>query len=412
MVARAGRAHSNLPVRMDTIREIAELTAHRGRAAGSDAERRAAVHLRRRLQGLGRDASLQAIEVRPRFGLAHALHAVVAIAGSVVAVENPAPGAALVLLALVAMTLDLTGTLALTRRLTPRRASQNVESREDAGKPGTLVIVAHCDAARASGGWALATRVLREPWRAMALAMVALLAACALRLLGIEGTGLTAAQFLPTVLLILVTPALIDVELSPPGPALPDAGAAVTALRLADGLGGTLEHFDLWVVITGAQRPSALGMAAWMRANRRRLDRERTAVICLDSVGSEEVRYTVREGALTTRRSHRQLVTLCAQIAEDDGADGTYGARTRVEHERTAATVALARRMPAITIGCAGASVSPEGLDRAHGFVTELIERLDAEVGPQLAADAGAREEAEAGEAEERQASEEAVRPA
>lgn len=371
---------------MDTIREIAALTAHRNRAAGSDAERRAAVHLRRRLEDLGRDAGLQAIEVRPRFGLTHALHAVVAIAGSVVAVENPALGAALVLAALVAMTLDLTGTLALTRRLTPRRASQNVESREDGGKPGTLVLVAHIDAARDSGGWRLARRALREPWRAMALAMLALLACCALRLLEVEGTGLTAAQFVPTVLLIVLTPALIDVELSPPSPAIPDAAAAVTVLRLAEELGGTLEHFDLWVVLAGAQRPSALGMGAWLRANRKQLDRERTAVIGLDAVGSGDVRYTAREGALVTRRSHGQLATLCSDIAEDDGAAGTYRAKPRVEHERTAATAALGRRLPAITVGCAGDTVSPDGLDRAYGFCRELVERLDAEVGPQLSA--------------------------
>lgn len=398
MVARAGRSHSNLRVRMDTIREIAALAAYKGRAAGSDAERRAAVHLRGRLEGIGRDANLQAIDVRPRFGLVHALHAVVAIAGSVVAVENPALGAALVLIAAVATTLDVTGTLALTRRLTPRRASQNVESREDAGKPGTLVLVAHCDAARAAGGWALATRTLRDPWRAMLLAMVAVLVCCALRLLGLEGTALTAVQFVPTVLLILLIPPLIDVELSPPSPAIPDAGAAVTVLRLADELGGTLEHFDLWVVLTGSQRPFALGMGAWLRANRKRLDRERTAVVALDAVGSGEVRYTVREGALFTRRSHRQLAALCTQIAEDDGESGTYGARSRVEHERTAATAALGRRLPAITIGCAGDTVSPEGLDRAYGFCRELIERLDADVGPRLAFDPETRaaEEAEA----------------
>lgn len=384
---------------MDTIREIAALAAYKGRAAGSDAERRAAVHLRGRLEALGRDTRLQAIDVRPRFGLVHALHALVAIAGSVIAVENPALGAVLVLIAAVATALDATGTLALTRRVTPRRASQNVESRENGGKPGTLVLVAHCDAPRASGGWALARRVLRDPWRAMVIAMVAVLACCALRLLGIEGTALTAAQFLPTVLLIVLTPALIDIELSPPAPALPDAGAAVTVLRLAEELGGTLEHFDLWVVLTGSQRPFALGMGAWLRANRRSLDRARTAIVGLDAVGSEEVRYTVREGALATRRSHRQLATLCAQIAEDDGEGGAYRARTRVERERTAAAAALGRRLPAITVGCAGDTVSPDGLDRAYGFCRELIERLDAEVGPRLAAEAEARE-AEAEEAE------------
>ncbi len=372
---------------MEPVEEIELLSAHRG-AAGSDAERRTAVHLRDRLAGLGREAELQAIDARPRFGLAHAVHLLLAIAGSVIAVDNAPLGATLVLIGALGTALDVSGRLALVRRLTGRRASQNVHSPEHGGKPGTLVLVAHCDVARASGAWSIAQHVLRDPWRAMLIAMALLLACCAARALGAEGTALTAVQFAPTVLLILAVAALIDLELSPAGNGRADAAGAATVLRLAGELGGRLEHFDLWVVFTGARGPFALGMGAWLRRHRKQLDRETTAILCVDAVGDGDVRFTRREGPVATRRTHRQLAEICAEIAEDDGLSGSYRARPLTGRERSDAVAALGRRLPAITVGCPGDQVSPAGLERAHGFSRELIECLDADVGPLLAREA------------------------
>ena len=373
---------------MQAVEEIELLSAHRG-AAGSDAERRTAVHLRNRLAGLGRKAELQAIEARPRFGLAHAVHLLLAIAGSVVAVENAPLGAALVLIAALATALDVSGRLALVRRLTGRRASQNVHSPEHGGKPGTLVLVSHCDVARDSDAWRLAQRVLRDPWRAILIAMAVLLACCAARALGAGGAALTVVQFVPTVLLILLVPALVDLELSPAGAGAADAAGAATVLRLAGELGGRLEHFDLWVVFTGARAPFALGMGAWLHRHRMKLDRETTAILCVEAVDDADVRFTRREGPITTRATHRQLAGICAEIAEDDRASGSCRARPVTGRQRGDAAAALARRLPAITVGCPGSPVSPEGLERAYGFSRELIERLDAEVGPLLARGAG-----------------------
>ncbi len=86
--------------------------------------------LRDRLRGMGREADLQTVPIRPRFGLAHTVHALLAVVGSVVAVTNPEVGGALVLAAALATFLDVTNVLQLTRRLTGRRMSQNVESIE------------------------------------------------------------------------------------------------------------------------------------------------------------------------------------------------------------------------------------------------------------------------------------------
>ena len=374
---------------MDAVAEIAALTAHRGRSAGTDAERRSAVHLRDRLRDLGREADLQTVAVRARFGLVHAGHALLAVVGSVAAVESPAVGGALVLLAALATLLDATNVLQLGRRLTGRRVSQNVESLEDGGKPGTLVLVAHYDAGRDARAFALATRLLRDPWRATLLAMLALVACCALRTLGAEGPALTTVQFVPTVLLILLTTAFADLELSEVSAGETDnAAGAVTVLRLADALGGRLESFDVWVVLTGAQKPFALGMSSWLKARQAQLDRERTAVLNVDSIGAGPVTYSRREGPVMALRSHRQLVRLCEEIAEDDGNDGAYSARSRIVRERSDAAAAIARGLPALTVSRAGVDrAGAEELDGAFAFCRELVLRLDAEVGPELRAE-------------------------
>ena len=373
---------------MDPKRETDALAAFAGRMAGTDAERRAATHLRERLRGMGREAELEAVEVRPRFGLAHTFHALLAIVGSVVAVSSAIVGTALVLAAGVLVLLDVGGILPVTRRLTGRRASQNVFSPEDGGRAGTLILVAHYDVGREAPAFRLASRVFRSPWAALLGAIGALLVCCGLRALGLEGTGLTGAQFLPTVLLIVLVPAFADLELSSASDGgADDAAGVATVLALAEDLGATtLQSFDVWVLLTGSQKPFAAGMRAWLRRHRSELNRERTAVINVDGVGSGPVRFARREGALRARRAHPQLLRICEEIAEDDGDSGTFDARPASFRERTDASAARSRKLPAITVSCAGEEVTAEGLERMRAFCRDLIERLDAEVAPTLTA--------------------------
>ncbi len=321
--------------------------------------------------------------MHPRFGLAQTLHALLAVVGSVVAVSAPAPGAALVLAATLLTLLDGFGYVHLLRRPLGTRASQNVEAREEADKPGVLVIAAGYDSPRESGARALATRLLRDPSLAMTLAMLVLLACCALRVAGIDGTAVTAVQFAPTVLLILLTPALVDVELSGAGSDAAGAAAAATAVRVGQELAGRLDHFAVWVVLTGANQPSALGMRAWLRRHRKELERERTAVIAIGPVGDGPVHWSRREGAIAPQRSHGDLLRLSREVAEDAG--GAEDTRGYVARETTNASRAMSRRLPAITVATAGTEAGGSAdVDRLAAFTRELAERLDAEVGPSL----------------------------
>src|SRR3954468_3659611 len=128
---------------------IDELCSFEGRRAGTDAERRAANRLAKRLRDTGRRTDVEPTYVHPQYGLVHALHCALGFAGSLVAILQPAAGFALVLVAAVSMYLDLNGRFYLARRLFFRRASQNVVARgRKPDAPARVFIAAHYDSAR------------------------------------------------------------------------------------------------------------------------------------------------------------------------------------------------------------------------------------------------------------------------
>src|SRR5204863_3976717 len=128
---------------------IRELCSFEGRLAGTDAERRAANWLAKRLRDRGRRAEVEPTYVHPQYGLVHAAHCALGFAGSLVAIAQPAVGFAIVLATALSMYLDLNARFYLLRRLFFRRASQNVVS--PGNRPAAharLFLTAHYDAAR------------------------------------------------------------------------------------------------------------------------------------------------------------------------------------------------------------------------------------------------------------------------
>jgi Peptidase family M28 len=392
---------------MDLRSDIEALVDVGRRAPGSDAERRAAAYLERRLEGLGREAEVESVDAWPAWPLAYAIFAGLAVVGSVLSVSVAALGAALALVAALLTLLDAGVLLPTLRRLLGRRASQNVVSWDDGHKPGSLLLVAHYDAGR--GGIALGQQaetrraafgnLVRRPigpLEPLFWAQLAVLVCCVLRLAGLSGLLLTVVQFIPTVLLIVAVALLLDIALSPTKAGENDnATGAALALRLAERFGGgRLDHFDVHVLLTGGQKAVAAGSRSFLKRHKRELGRERTVVLNLDAVGSGTVRYTSREGPIVAIKSHPQLVQLCRSVAEDDEDENAFGARAMVNRSPSDGYAARAAGLPAITIGCRGrldyipARVDAEAIERAEAFCAELIRRLDAEVGPDLAADA------------------------
>ena len=76
---------------------IRELCSFEGRGPGTDAERRAANVLSGRLRRMGRRADIEPFFAHPQYATVYLIHAVLGIAGSLLATVQPAVGFALVL---------------------------------------------------------------------------------------------------------------------------------------------------------------------------------------------------------------------------------------------------------------------------------------------------------------------------
>jgi hypothetical protein len=286
-----------------------------------------------------------------------------------------------------------------------------VVSRERGGRPGTLVLVAHHDAPRtgfvhgrlAERRAALGRRTGRPigPFEPLVWSLALVLACALLRVGGIEAMPVAIVQFVGTVVLILAVPLLADIALSSIGPGANDnASGVATVLRLAERYGDDLDHFDVWVLLTGAEEALAEGMREFVRRHRRELDPTATVFLNVDSVGRGTVRYSRREGPVVAARMHPRLIELCDQIAEEDADEGRYGARPITIRAVTDALPARRAGFPTVTISCRNAidqapeihrhtdtpdRLDDEALERAFGFCSELIELIDERVGPDVA---------------------------
>jgi hypothetical protein len=248
---------------MDALSEIEALVAFEGRWAGMEGEQLAAGHLAARLRSLEREAEVEPAEVRPDYPLAYVLHILLALAGGAASMRRPRLGVAALLGAIVSPFGDSNARFHLLRRLTKRALTHNVLSREQEGKAGTLILLAHYDAAKTGRLFdpqALERRVrlgrrlgldigLFEPFT---WSLLGLLALALLRAAGVPRRVLSAARIPPMLILAAHIPLLLEVRGSPPVPGAADnASGVATVLRLAERHGGRLRHHDLWVPVHG-----------------------------------------------------------------------------------------------------------------------------------------------------------------
>ena len=341
---------------MDAFAEAEALVDEFGpRPPGSDAERRAAQHLVGRLEEIGREADMEAFSVWPNWATGYAINAGIAIVGSVLSVSSAALGTVLVMAAAILTFLDLAGITPTTRRLLGRRASQNVVSWGDRDKPGAVLLVAHYDTGP--------TRT--RPLLPMFVALLVVLACCALRAGGMEGTFLTVVQFIPTVVLILYVALLLDIALSPAAPGeIDNASGVAVVLRLAERLGDELEYFGVNVLFTGSQKAMAQGMRAFLKSHSKELKPGDTVVLNLDAVGGGELRETKREGPLLTVKSHPQLT-------------GNLESDPFTNREPSDGYAAASAGIPAVTLSGSTPLLEEDTLADAEEACVELLERLD-----------------------------------
>ncbi|MGH2923829.1 MAG: M20/M25/M40 family metallo-hydrolase [Solirubrobacterales bacterium] len=311
------------------IELIRELCSFERRGPGTDAERRAANMLAGRLRASGRRAETEPTYVRPPYALVHALHAAIAIAGSVLATVEPAIGFGLVFAAATSIYLDLNTRFYLVRRLFFRRASQNVVSPgPNPDAPLRVILSAHYDAARTGFVFGershrLASRlsprmrILLGPFRLIFWGGIApLLPILGARMAGVDAQWLSVLQLIPTVVLIVAVFLLIDIALSEIVPGAYDNASGVAAvLSAAAALDADRPpNVDLWVVLAGAEESNCEGMREFVRAHKRELDEERTVFVIVDGASWGEVHYETSEGAIASLNLDPELIELCEAL--------------------------------------------------------------------------------------------------
>ena len=393
---------------------IRELCSFEGRGPGTDAERRAANALAARLRGMGRRAEIEPFFAHPQYAVVHLIHAVLGIAGSLLAIVQPAVGFALVLFAAASTYLDLNTRLYLVRSLLFHRVSQNIVSpggRPDA--PARLILMAHYDAARTGYVFSKASKRFRRlpervrlglgPFRLFFwLGLAPLLPILGARMAGYDATWLNAVQAIPTIVLIVAAFLLIDIALSEIVPGAYDNASGVAAVLSAaeDLTTDPPANLDVWIVLTGSEESFCEGSRAFVRSRRKQLDRASTYFVNVDSVSSGEVAYEISQGAVISVPHDRHLVELAEVLATAGAPEG--GARPIRHPLLDDALPPRIRRLRSITLRTTDAQgnlapwyhthedvperVDSTALDRATDFVVALSRLIDREAGRTIGA--------------------------
>ena len=386
---------------------VRELCSFEGRGPGTDAERRAANMLAGRLRAIGRRVQIEPFFSHPQYPVVHLIHAAIGVAGSLVALIQPAAGFALVFFAAISTYLDLNTRLYLVRSLLFRRISQNVVSpgnRPDA--PARLILMAHYDAARTGYIFSKGSKRIRRvperfrlglgPFRLFFWAGLApLLPVLAARMAGLDPSWLSILQAIPTIVLIVAGFLLIDIALSEIVPGAYDNASGVAAvLSAAESLtADPPANLDVWVLLAGSEESLCEGSRAFVRAQRKQLDRETTRFINVDSVSYGEVAYEISQGAVISFNHDPQLIELCEALSSAGAGEAKPIRHSALDD----ALPPRVLRMRSITIRTTDAEgnlapwyhthedtlerVDAAALTRATEFVVGLARLLDREAG-------------------------------
>ena len=383
---------------MDPGRIVTDLVAIEARGSCTDAERRGARVLSRALRDGGRRPRTETVWVRPQWGWIWLLHATLGIAASVVSVDDPTVGLVIAAVATVSAAAQLTGRIPLLALLWPRRATQNVVSRDTREAKVRLVLTAPYDAPRAMTGALRAgarvddavRRLLGGRWPhplgVLTLALTAITGCTIARVAGVDSSALGAIQLLPTVACIIGVALLADLAFGRPSPgASAHASAAAAVLSIA----ATLDrrpprNLAIDVVLAGASDGPALGMRSHVARHRKELRAEELAVVHLGPCGGGTPHVVTHEGTLLALRMHPRLVALADGLAPPHRGHGATGAyRTRQARWPTIAIASLDDRgRPFGERRRDDAEADVAAIRATVDVALQLIARLDADLAP------------------------------
>jgi hypothetical protein len=368
---------------------IATLARFERRGAGTDSERRAASWLAGEVETKSRAAGIEPFWCRPNWALAHAWHAGLGVAGSLVTEADAHVGGALILIALLSLIADAVTGVSLGRRLTREHASQNVVSEGDATANVHLIVTANYDAGRtglvsrgrlraAAAAAAEATKGWGPGWIGwLAIALAWVLAMAILRLEGHRGTAVGIAQLIPTVGLVAAFALLLEQASAAFGTTEnDDASGVAAAIALVKALDAAPpRRLTVDLVLQGAGDGGGIGLRRYFQERKRNLTAPNTVVLGIAPCARGNPVWFQSDGAFVPMTYLRALRGLCESIARDDPGLKAHPRRGRGQ---TPALPARERRLPAIALGATGSG--EDAVDVVVEFGLLLVEAIDAYV--------------------------------
>ena len=302
------------------LRATVEHLASFDRPSASDGERRAAEWIRGELEAQGVPARVEEESAVGSMAIPLALLS----AAGVLAALGGRRLAPLGLLAAAGIVDDVSGGPQVFRRLLKHRTTYNVVG--EAGDPDaeeTLVFVAHHDAAQ--GGLIYRpelTRLVADTfpgWYAKQTTSPQMLRLVA------AGPALAAVPTLRKLGLVLSAGSLLAFGDIATRSVVPGANDNLTAVAVLLELARLLrerpvEGVRVLLVSTGSEESFMEGMRGWVRRHGRALDRERTRVIVLETLGSPELILLEGEGMIWMTDYDLEVRDFIAAAAQDAGA--------------------------------------------------------------------------------------------
>ena len=309
-----------MPADTARLRATVEHLASFDRPSASDGERRAAVWIRGELEALGVPARIEEESAVGSMAIPLALLS----AAGVLAALGGRRLAPLGLLAAAGIVDDVSGGPQVFRRLLKHRTTYNVVG--EAGDPDaeeTLVFVAHHDAAQ--GGLIYRpelTRLVADTfpgWYAKQTTSPQMLRLVA------AGPALAAVPTLRKLGLVLSAGSLLAFGDIATRTVVPGANDNLTAVAVLLELARLLreqpvEGVRVLLLSTGSEESFMEGMRGWMRRHGPSLDRERTRVIVLETLGSPELILLEGEGMIWMTDYDLEVRDFIAASAQDAGA--------------------------------------------------------------------------------------------
>ncbi|HEX6461602.1 MAG TPA: M28 family peptidase [Thermoleophilaceae bacterium] len=367
---------------VSSVRGAIERLASIQRGSCSPGEHEAAEWLAARLREVGAEARVERERVHGTYWWPLGITSALGLAGAVLARRGRArSGAALAALGTLAVFDDLDVGPRVLRRLLPKQVAANVVAETgDRDAALTLVFVSHHDAAHSGFFFnpAVASALARftglgsgGEGRFAPPPMAPIAAAPAFVALGAI-SGLRWLRLLGSLMCTGIIGSFIDMAVRSAVPGANDnASGVATLLGVARRLSERPpEGVTVLCVSTGAEESLMEGMRAFAARHFAQLSPERTAVVCVDTVGSAHLVLAGAEGLLRVREYDAELSGLIAACADRLGVPLRRGGRMRFA---TDGYVALRHGLPAALL----TSVNDAGTPSDYHWHTDTPDRLD-----------------------------------